>query len=287
MWNGNFDLRTKLTIVVNSCDSYRDVWPVFLSALDEYWPARDLSIVINTESSPSDFHWKDVCFSYVAAEFPSKVCWGKRLISTLNQVSSEYVLLLFDDYILESNVDTARIIEAVEFLESNHQAAVFYINAVCVQTHVDDPKSKFRELKNFVDYRLNSAPGIWRKSELIKYTGANDDPWAWEVFGSYRTYFDNNKFYSVASISNNIIDYDFRKGGAIYRGKWVPEVMTDKLKKYGIDIDLNERGIVSELKVEKRSFLWKIKFMILGVRMVGVRAIFFVINNLRNKISAR
>ena len=50
MSNNSLLTPSKVTMVVNSCDEYKDVWPLFFCALDEYWPNRAFGVVINSGS---------------------------------------------------------------------------------------------------------------------------------------------------------------------------------------------------------------------------------------------
>jgi len=119
---------------------------------------------------------------------------------------------------------------------------------------------------------------------LIKYTGKNDTPWAWEVFGSYRTYKDGKKFYAPVSSSFSLYRFDYEKGGAIYRGKWVSHVVIPKNKKYNLNMDFSIRGFSAEDRYEKRSLTWKMKFLLLGFRMVGFKSFIFIIRYLKIKL---
>lgn len=43
------------TIVVSTCDAYRDLWPAFFALFKRYWPDCPYKIVLNTETL--DFQW--------------------------------------------------------------------------------------------------------------------------------------------------------------------------------------------------------------------------------------
>lgn len=261
-------------IVVNSCDAYCDVIPLFFAALNEYWPDCRLKVIINNET---------YCKSLETSITTSETTWGERFKSVLLSLTSEYVIVLFDDYILESTIDTCKVSEIFSFMDNNPSVAVHYLNAVCFKTHKDEPFLLRRKLKDRVNFRINSAPAIWRREDLINYIGKHDDPWAWEVFGSYRTFGDGKEFYSPGSTKLNLFNYDYRRGGAIYRGKWVEEVALPKIDKYGLDIDTNIRGIYAKGDRLKRTLSWKIKFLVKGYRMVGFRVLYFITTSIREK----
>ncbi len=271
-----------LTIVVNTCDAYHDVLDIFFHALKEFWPNCPYSVVINTESRaynhPARVHHH---------ASPSGIDdWGARLRSTLQTIDSEYVLMLYDDFILDAPISKPRLLQALGLLQSQAHAVVAYLINTAMPLVRTDTDDIFIALKDHVDYRLNSAPAIWRKHVLLDYTNDGDTPWAWEVFGSYRTWGDSRLFYSLNPKQSDIYSYNHAKGGAIYRGKWVREVIEQVWRKYSLNIDWSQRGFSSDTTFEKRSFMWKLRFMQTGYRMVGIKALNFLASYIRHKLNA-
>jgi hypothetical protein len=272
-----------LTIVVNTCDAYHDVLDIFFLALQDCWPDCPYSIVINTESR-SYAHRAQV-HHYSNPDGGDD--WGARLRATLSTIDSEFVMVLYDDFILDAPVNSERVKQALGLLGAQASAAVAYLIDTGLPLSRADKEDLFVALKDKVDYRLNSAPAIWRKSALMDYTEVGDTPWAWEVFGSYRSWGDGNIFYTVNPKQPDIYPYNYSKGGAIYRGKWVREVVDQMNQKYRLNIDWALRGFSSSTLFEKRSFIWKLRFMQTGFRMVGLKALYFVVGYVRAKLNAR
>ena len=272
------DKDVDLTIIVNSCDNYKDVRILFKSAFNEFWPDNHYDLIYNHESSK--------ILSYTDIEKENKK-WGARLIDILNKVETTYVMILFDDYVLEDYVDNEKIYMVLSVLKSDDESSVFYLNSACVKDHIDDPINDYRLLKDRVDYRLNSVPSIWKKKDLILNTRKYDNPWSWEIFGSYRTFNNNKNFYSSSSQKNNIYKYNHQKGGAIYRGKWVKEVVEKKIKKYNLDIDTSIRGYVNFNDKVKRSFWWKFNFVMLGIRAIRFNMIIYFYRYFKLKFNSQ
>lgn len=272
-----------LTIVVNTCDAYNDVLNIFFQALQDCWPDCPYLVVINTESRtythPARVH------HYKSPNGSDD--WGSRLRATLSTIDSQFVMMLYDDFILDAPVSHERVHDALSLLLAEPSAAVTYLIDSALPLNCTDTDDVFVPLKDRVDYRLNSAPAIWRKQDLMDYTKAGDTPWAWEVFGSYRTWGDGRVFYSLNPKQADIYPYSHNKGGAIYRGKWVREVVERVAQKYPLNIDWTVRGFSSDTVFEKRSFMWKFRFMQTGFRMVGFKALNFVSGYLRDKLHVR
>lgn len=264
----------EVTIIVNSCDAYSDVVEIFLLALREYWPDNPFKVIINKESNE--------ILNYSNKEKLSKR-WGERLLDLLQKVNTPFTILVFDDFILEGIVDTNKIYSIINLLKDDIKSSVFYLNPICVKDHIDDITEDYRLLKDNIDYRLNSTPSVWKTKELIRYTDKIDNPWSWEVFGSYRTYNNNRNFYSSSSQAKKYFNYNDDKGGAIYRGKWVKEVIKSKVLKYNLKIDLEERGLLNLDEQFKRSFQWKVQFILLGFNSIGFKMIIYLYRSLKHK----
>lgn len=271
-----------LTILVNSCDTYHDVLSLFFAALKEYWPDCEFPIVINTESRryteyPASVH------NHLGPSGADK--WGERLRSALHSIDSQYVLMLYDDFILEAPVSILGLHSALDLLRNDSDIAAIYLTKTALPLANEGIGKNLSLVASRADYRLNSAPGIWRREDLINYTGPDDSPWAWEVFGSYRTYGDHKKIYSLNSSSSDIYPYNYTKGGAIYRGKWVKEVVVEKINKYNLSIDTGKRGVSEEGHYEPRSLKWKINFMRTGFKMVGLKSFIFIYRYVAAKLN--
>lgn len=272
-----------LTIVVNTCDTYHDVLGIFFYALKKFWPDCPYPVVINTETNSHP-------------QYPARVHnyrsttgiddWGDRLLLTLNSIETDFVLMLYDDFILDAKVNNSRIQQALSLLKSQTDAVVTYLIDTSLPLVSTTDSQPFIPLKANVDYKLNSAPGIWHRQGLMAYTRAGDTPWAWEVFGTYRTYGDSKIFYSLNPSQLNIYPYNHAKGGAIYRGKWVREVVAHMDYKDHLNIDWSKRGFSSDTVIEKRSLMWKIRFIQTGLRMVGLKALYVLVSYVREKFRA-
>jgi hypothetical protein len=240
--------------------------------MSDYWGGCDYPIVLNTESKiyslPIGMNFDVSVHHY---ESGNADLWGARLISTLNDTSAKFIIMLFDDYFLNGPVDQERLKALVDLMSDAQDVDVAYlIKLPCPQT------GSIREdglavIAPNVDYRLNSAPAIWRKEALLKFTGRKDNPWAWEYFGSYRTFSDSSTFLKIADSEHDIYPYDYRKGGAIYRGKWVLEVISSIIEKHHLDLDIQKRGTDDSSCYPKRSLAWKYSFVMTGVQMIGPR----------------
>ncbi|NWB25371.1 hypothetical protein [Pseudomonas gingeri] len=275
---------TDCTIIVNSCDSYEDVWLPFFCSFVEMWPDCDCKIILNTERKSFSFDGLQLCTLELSATDALRP-WGWRLRQALSLVETDFVITLFDDFILEAPVNQLNLINCIRDMKERREVAVYYFSNIPGANNREKSLEGFELVGSRSDYRLNSAPAIWRVKRLIDFTGNLDSPWAWEFFGSGRTYGSGDLFYCAQIGRENTFVYNYTLGGAIRRGKWVLSVIAPVLKKYNISIDLSQRGIASEsLSVGKYSLKWKFDFFVLGFRMIGFKAFIFLYRVLVKKI---
>lgn len=262
-------MKHKCTILVNSCDAYEVLWKPFFFVLRDSWKNLDYKIILNTETKHFSMEGLDITTLSLGEENPDRQ-WGKRLLETLEQIDTEYVINLFDDFILEASVEQHRIEQCLEWMEKDQNIAVFYLMNIPQPNQNDNRFTGFDLVPQGQNYRLNSAPAIWRRKKLMEFTGEQDTPWAWEFFGSTRTYHTNDVFYCIDRDTQPIYQYANKLGGAIHRGKWVKSVIKPVVEKYHLDIDLEERGFEEENgALAGHSLKWKIDFFKLGYKMVG------------------
>ena len=142
----------ELKIVVNTCDSYGDALSLFFAAFNEYWPNCEFQVVINTELDECRNYDVKVQ-NYVSDDGVDH--WGDRLLKTLDRIDSEFVLMIYDDFILEDVVNTDEIRCALDLVKKNKKTAVAYLVNTKLPIEREFLGSMFSEVKNRVDYRLN------------------------------------------------------------------------------------------------------------------------------------
>lgn len=273
-----------VTVIVNSCDAYSDLWDIFFLCMTEYWPECTYSIVLNTERKKYS-QCTGIYFDIKVHNFYSDDVdlWGRRLITTLKDTASTYVIMLYDDFLLNAPVNHGRIKALVDLMSATPSIDVVYLTKLPGVNKGPKHKNGLVSLAPSADYRLNSAPAIWRTKALLSFTGKKDNPWAWEYFGSYRTFGVSSVFLAIADSGEDIYTYDYRKGGAIYRGKWVLEVINPIIEKYKLKINTAHRGTVDSDYFPKRNLQWKLSFMSTGIQMIGPRFLHVVYRILRKK----
>ncbi len=231
------ELKSKLTILVCTCDVYEDLWYPFFKLLKEHWPDLDCDIILNTETKNYAFEGLNIkTYSFGKSEY------GQRILNHLNEVKTPYLLLLLDDFFIRRSVDTEQIGKMISFMDEHDDVAAMY----CQESkYINDENSchPFYAMNRYAPYKLNMQAAIWRTSTLKNYWRAKDNPWIWEVFVNYTTFDDENKFYSLKDLNESPVFYGYNPDGmGVFRGKWVIEDVKPLFEKYGINVDFNKRG---------------------------------------------
>ncbi len=274
-------MENSVAILINSCDAYVDVVRLNLCALKEFWPNMNYPIYLNTESACLSSDLFEI--RNLNAKNPENYNWGSRFRNSLLNIKEEYVIVILDDFILEHEIDVNTLYDVILKMKSNTNIDCFYLEYAKHNIIFDNEIGLHRLLNNNY-YLVNTGPALWRRKSLLDLVRPGDNPWVWEFFSMYRNSARGLNIFGVPSELDNVYKYDSRMGGAIYRGKWVYDVVINKLAKYDLDINLNEKGVIHENESFQRSFMWKLHFIVLGYKMVGINSFHALFHFIRVKV---
>lgn len=169
------------SILVNSCDSYEDTWIPFFQLLYKY-SNFNCPVYLNTEKKQFDYS------NIITLNQLSDCEWGYRFRKALERVSTEYCLILLDDFFIRSEVNIEEIERCIDIMKRCIDISVFYFMDTGRTFRNEFIEDVFEEnyllAKEDAHYRLNLQAGIWRRSDLISLVNDFDTPWSWEVLGS-------------------------------------------------------------------------------------------------------
>lgn len=238
------------SILVNSCDSYSDVWDLFFTVLKKTWRGTIPKVYLNTEKNTYNTVNMHVDILNVD-NVNGKIEWGERLINALNRIPDDYVLMLLEDFIFEDYIKTDIIDKCCDRLKYNENIMAYQLTPNGEFEHGifpqnDDEICGFAERRRGDLFTIVAGPTLWRKSDLIAITKKSDNPWEWEFFGSFRTILYGKKVMCWKSKTDCIFDYDISHGGIIHRGKWVGYKLRELEEKYDIKVDFGKREVVED-----------------------------------------
>lgn len=243
-------------ILVNSCDAYKDIWPFFFFLLRKNWNDQNIpAVYLNTETEK--YSSDDIDVNVINCG-DKAMPWGRRLISALRSINTDYVLMMLEDFYYESPIRVDVINECVEKMKKDDRILSFqlvpasevYRKEVKPENHC---KSGFALRERKATYTFIAGPTLWRKSDLIALVRKSDSPWDFEWYGSLRTQLYGKKIYCWESFDEPIFDYDLAHGGAVHGGKWVGYKMKELEEKYHYKLEYGDREIVDDWLKEEKS----------------------------------
>ena len=210
----------KCSVLVSSCDKYRDAWLPFFTLLGKYWKDRPYPVYLNTESEKVT---EVAGVPVTSISCPYKNCsWSRRLIHALKQIKSEYVIFMLEDFFIMSPVDQKEIERCISIMDARPKIA-----------NINFGYGKYLENGEYIDkiyairsrntsYYLNAQAALWRRKTLIKLLSPYESAWQFELYGSERA-----KLYNLDFVirKDDILLFDYRTqigfGYGIQKGMWL------------------------------------------------------------------
>lgn len=168
-------LKDKLTLVINSCQSFSDLWPAHMWFLDQYWPKRGMATLLVTDDF-TDQHFdavQTVCTGS-GKEYP------QRMKEALPKITTEYVLLTLDDYFLVNSVNEEKLERLIGIMDrENIDYIRLFPEPISHKKYKDYPNLYQIDLNT--SYAVNLYQGIWRRSFIESTLGGIQNIWQYEV----------------------------------------------------------------------------------------------------------
>ena len=215
------------TVLVASCDKYADLLGPFSTLWRKFWPDCPFETVLVTETVPSE----NLAFDRIIACGKGRN-WCARLVDSLKQIETRYVLLLCDDYYLAAAVDTTLVLKRLE------QANRF--DAVNLRL-IPNPVTKIPYREGLREYRKNTAyciatqAGFWNREFLLGLARDKASIWEFERQGSFDLAGEARPILGTPTKEFPFVD-------AVHKGYWEP-FGVQVLKENGIDYDFSRRGL--------------------------------------------
>jgi hypothetical protein len=236
------------TLLINTSDGFQDCWHPFFQLYSTYWNAPHVPILLNTENiTDYTFPGLDIRCSAVQKKAklaePRRLTWSECLNAALEQVETELVLYMQEDYFIEQPVLHEVVEEMANYL-LNHPE-ISYVGL----THFGNmppfkPWDTVRKLVKVgnTSYKISTQAGLWRKATLLKYLRPQENGWMFEIYGTRRAWRSQDIFLTLDRTkfngNNPVILYTHT---GIIKGKWHKN-MPALFSKHGIEMDFTKRG---------------------------------------------
>ena len=218
------------TVLVTSCDAYRDVERPFLTLFRRHWPDCPFELVVNgeTDAGPG--------FDRAILSGRGKP-WCQMLVEALDQIATPYVLLLMNDYFLTAPVETPRVLRRLEQAKRFDAANLRLNPNPPGHRPFGSPADELLEMPKNVAYCVTCQAGIWNRGYLRGLAARNRSAWEFERYGSFMLADETRPLLVTPTKEFPFVD-------AVHKGCWEP-FGVKVLKENGIAPDFAKRGLPS------------------------------------------
>ncbi len=214
-----------ITILVLSCDKYSDLWKPFFTQFRKHWKNCPYPVVLGSNT----LAYKSV---NTILSGPDKD-WSSSLIAILSKIETPYVFLWLEDIFPVSNVNIREFENALIFMLNNN-AKHMHIYPVPKPDRILEG-FKYGEFDRGAPYRATGL-GFWKVSYLSKLLIPGENPWNFEVMGSYRTSYSDGFYCLTQPLFNRI--------HVVEKGFIFPEAHA-YCRAHNIPLDISRRSIVA------------------------------------------
>lgn len=176
--NKKENLHNNCTILVLSCDKYSDLWEPFFGQFWKYWPDCPYSVVLG--SNTLGYKHKKI---KTILSGPDRD-WSSSLRAILEKISTPYVFLWLDDIFPAEKVRTRDFSDALDFMVQNKGKHIHMFPSPKPDRVA--PDSRYGVYEKGAPYRA-TALGFWEVSYLSDFLLPGENPWNFEIMGSYRS----------------------------------------------------------------------------------------------------
>lgn len=219
----------QISVLVVSCDRYQDLWLPFFTLFFKYWP--DCPYPVHLLANYETYNDSRVKTITVGEDRD----WSSSFAQALNVITTDYILLLFEDYLLTDFAKTSKIEALAQYMQQKQAACLRLFPCPGPDMSSDHPEVGI--IAKGAAYRLSTQAAIWRKQVLQDLLRIGESPWEFEIKGSRRTDTIDEPFLSVFMGTELSLPYFCT---AVVKGKWVPGAL--KLcTREGIAVDRHAR----------------------------------------------
>lgn len=182
-------------ILILSCDKYSDLWSPFFQSFFKNWPDCPYQVYLGSNYKKFDDRRVKTILSGKDTD------WSSSYLKILNQIPEKYIFVWPEDAFIIAKVNTTLINDCFAYLEqkkAKHIQACPIIPADARKLPVNQDFGIYEKRR---PYRIN-VKGFWNKKYLQSLLIKGEDPWHFEIIGSYRTSYEDGFYFSAKPVFN-------------------------------------------------------------------------------------
>lgn len=229
------------TLLVNSCDRFEDTWEACFTLLKVHG-AQGLDtdgIMLVTERKDYAFDGLDIRTSKANRSVEGYRTSSECLIDALDQVQTDLVLYIQDDYFLERPIDAEEVNALARKMVDDPgigHIGLTHQGSRGPFTPTDD--DRLWRIGSRAGYRISTQAGLWRVPILRSYLRPEENGWMFEIYGTRRSWRRDETFLTVNRDRPEPIGYTLT---GIIKGRW-HRAMPALFARHGIQVDFSKRG---------------------------------------------
>jgi glycosyltransferase involved in cell wall biosynthesis len=225
------------SVLVVSCDRYRDLWPPFFHLFWKYWPGCPFPVYLGANSAT--WHGSAVRTLHAGRD----ESWSKSLKFFLSQIPSRYVLLLLEDFFLDGPISSDRLLRHLETLAALDGTVLRLLPNPPPDLPIENHPA-IGQIHRLAAFRVSAQPGIWNRTALMAVLRDDESPWDFEHLGTVRSQADSRGYFCTRAASlpcRHVVE----------RGKWFRPAAR-YYRKLDIGCDFAARPAMSALTAVKK-----------------------------------
>jgi hypothetical protein len=249
-----------------------------------YWPNCEYNIYLNTEKKKYWFSRGNINVKSVNYDSTDS-SWTTRLKYVLNEIDSDYVILLLEDFFLQDFVKQAEIDKCLTWMNKDANIGCFYFKKISGFDEESSDYPGYIRMEENLKYKYNCQAGLWRKSCLVDSLIEGQSPWEFETVSHTVNLNLNNLFFCVGWNSvlkvheNDIFTYlvERETGFGVWSSIWL----------WNNKILFKKHGIIFKSKLKTMSYFdykflkWKQNstIMLPFLRSLGLQRVYNIIKS--------
>ena len=198
-------MKHKVSILISSCDKFKDLWPIFSFYFEKNWLDCELNKYFLSNNEKSNI------YGFKSINVGEDLSWSSNLRKALDQIPTDYVLIMLEDFFIDKKVDNQKFNNIVnDFIDLNGNYLKF----------LTTPKSPFKSSSHYFNilppktlYRSTAVFALWKKSTLLDLLNIDENPWEFEDRASKRS----DKYDGFFVVRQNFFKYIH----GVVKGKFV------------------------------------------------------------------
>jgi len=221
-------MEEQTAIVMATCAKFQEAWDPFFILFRKFWPDCPYKVYMSTDRGGRN----DVEVLKQLDNMDRG--WSSNLLSSLERMKEDRVILFLEDFFLTGKVDTDSVRRLVRHVHDQGLGCLRMFP--CPGPSAPWPHCEsLGFIRRGDDYRVSTQVAVWDRRTLAALLREGETAWQFELEGSRRSDRSIMPFVSIKRVSEEIAGGPVPYEIGILRGKWRRKVV-DIMKANGVPV---------------------------------------------------